>query len=66
MGGYQGWLLDKLKDPQAPVNADGEEESVAKRAEKSIRKKFHKSIWCKFTKAINEYELVKPGDKIAV
>ena len=30
------------------------------------RKKFRKSIWCKFTKAINEYELVKPGDKIAV
>ncbi len=28
--------------------------------------KFRKSIWCKFTKAINEYELVKPGDKIAV
>ena len=66
VGGYQGWLLDKLKEPQTPVNADGEEESVAKRAEKSIRKKFHKSIWCKFTKAINEYELVKPGDKIAV
>lgn len=34
--------------------------------EKSIIKKFRKSVWCKFTKAIQEYELVKDGDKIAV
>lgn len=34
--------------------------------EKSIRKKFHKDIWCRFTKAINEYELVKENDRIAV
>ena len=34
--------------------------------EKSIIKKFRKEIWCKFTKAINEYELIKDGDKIAV
>lgn len=34
--------------------------------EKSIRKKFHKSIFSKFAKAINEYELVQPNDKIAV
>lgn len=37
-----------------------------KEIERSINKKFHKDIWCKFTKAINVYELVKPGDKIAV
>ncbi len=36
------------------------------KVEESIRKKFHKSIWCNFTRAIREYELVKPGDKIAV
>lgn len=44
----------------------GKTTSTAADVEKSIRKKFRKSIWCKFTKAINEYELVKPGDKIAV
>ena len=32
----------------------------------SIRKKYKKTIWSKFAKAINTYELVKPGDKIAV
>ena len=34
--------------------------------ERSIIKKFRKEIWCKFTKAINTYELIKDGDKIAV
>lgn len=41
-------------------------ENIAKEAEQSLRKKYKKSIWSKFTKAINTYELVKPGDKIAV
>lgn len=34
--------------------------------ELSIRKKFHKEIFSKFTKAINEYDLIAPHDKIAV
>ena len=34
--------------------------------EKSIQKKFHKSLFSKFTKAIVKYELLKPGDKVAV
>jgi len=34
--------------------------------EKSIKKKFRHSIWCRFTKTINEYQLVKKDDKIAV
>ena len=34
--------------------------------ERSIVKKFRKEIWRKFTKAINEYELIREGDKIAV
>lgn len=34
--------------------------------ERSIRKEFHREIWCRFTKAINEYGLIKDGDKIAV
>ncbi len=34
--------------------------------EKSIIKKFRKPIWSKFIKAIKNYELVSPGDKIAV
>lgn len=34
--------------------------------ERSIIKKYRKTIWTKFVKAINEYELIKEGDCIAV
>ena len=54
-GGYSGWLNEKMTD-----------RNITEQVELSLRKKFKKSIWCKFTKAINEYELVQPGDKIAV
>ena len=57
-GGYIDWLLTDIKETAA---AD-----KAKEGETSIRKKFHKKIWCQFTKAVRTYELVKPGDKIAV
>ena len=43
-----------------------EKEITVKDVERSIIKKFHKEIWRKFTKAINEYELIQDGDKIAV
>jgi tRNA(Ile)-lysidine synthase TilS/MesJ/rhodanese-related sulfurtransferase len=57
-GGYVAWLMDVIRSE--------EEKDIAADVEMSIRKKFRKSIWCKFTKAINEYELVKEGDRIAV
>ncbi len=34
--------------------------------ELSLRKKFKKNIWCKFTKGINQYQMLKEGDKVAV
>lgn len=54
-GGYCEWLRMKLENRQ-----------ITESVEKSIRKKFHKTLWSKFAKAINTYQLVKPGDKIAV
>jgi tRNA(Ile)-lysidine synthase TilS/MesJ/rhodanese-related sulfurtransferase len=57
-GGYVAWLMDVIREEES--------KDVAQDVEMSIRKKFRKSIWCKFTKAINEYELVKEGDRIAV
>ena len=38
----------------------------AQDVERSIVKKFRKEIWRKFTKAINEYEMIQDGDRIAV
>ena len=56
--GYIAWLMDAMKSSQ--------DEDFAKNVEISLRKKFKKKIWSRFTKAINTYELVKPGDRIAV
>ena len=55
VNGYYGWLKDKFTD-----------DDYAADVEKSIRKKFSTTIWGRFTKAVIEYELVKPNDKIAV
>ena len=57
-GGFGAWLLDKMSMT--------DENEKAFEVEKSLRKKFRKEIWSKFTKAVNTYELVKPGDRIAV
>lgn len=46
--------------------ADMEQDNRCRDVERSIIKKYRKQIWCKFTKAINEYELIQDGDKIAV
>ena len=42
------------------------ENDRAREIERSIVKKFRKEIWRPFTRAINEYELIQDGDKIAV
>ena len=57
-GGYTAWLLDSIKRKET--------ESISRDVEQSIRKKFRKKIWRMFAKAINTYDLVKEGDKIAV
>ena len=36
------------------------------KVEQSIQKKFRKTIWRPFVTAVNQYELILPGDKIAV
>ncbi|HHX74485.1 MAG TPA: tRNA 2-thiocytidine biosynthesis protein TtcA [Firmicutes bacterium] len=43
-----------------------EERKPVSEIEKSLVKKFRRSIWSKFTRAIRDYRLVQPGDKIAV
>lgn len=57
-GGYNAWLIWQV----------GQEESTEKKdeIEKSIRKKFHKSIFSRFCKAINQYDMLQEGDKVAV
>lgn len=56
--GYFGWLSNHINDLASNERANSVEES--------IRKRFHKNIFSRFCKAINEYELLKPNDKVAV
>ncbi|WP_437123453.1 ATP-binding protein [Lacrimispora indolis] len=58
-GGYGEWLLRAMEKED---KSDDRLENI----EKSIRKKFHKELFSRFAKAINEYELVKENDRIAV
>lgn len=57
-GGYLEWLDRQLSKAETVTKAED--------VEKSLQKKFHKTIFTKFCKAINEYELISPNDKIAV
>ena len=61
-GGYTSWLLARFRQMEEQDAAVDK----AKEVERSLHKKFRKNIWSKFTKAVTQYELVKPGDKIAV
>lgn len=59
-GGYSKYLLEMMQ---------AEEESSTDRKadiERSIQKKFHKELFSKFAKAINTYDLLQEGDKVAV
>jgi len=62
-GGFHSYLRVKLARLM-----ENEEKVVdrAAEAERSIIKTYKKEIWRKFTKAINEYDMIQDGDKIAV
>lgn len=59
-GGYFRYLAIRMQEDEK------HEKEKNEKIELSIRKKFHKELFSKFTKAINEYELVKEHDHIAV
>ena len=64
-GAYMKWKFENyVKEAQAENELSGEER--VKEIERSIVKKFRKPIWRKFTQALNEYDLIQDGDKIAV
>ena len=65
-GGYEAYMKLKLNEFLKNESESRKEDNKARDIERSIIKKFRKSIWRKFTAAINEYELIKDGDKIAV
>ena len=63
-GGYRAYL--KMKLMQQMAEREDEKAARRKKAERSIIKTYRKQLWSRFTRAINDYELIKDGDKIAV
>ena len=59
-GGYTEWLLQSFRDQEALLDKRNND------IEKSIRGKFHDDIFSRFTKAIVHYDLLQPGDHVAV
>ncbi len=41
-------------------------DEFCRQLERSIIKDFRKTIWKPFIRGLNEYEMIKPGDQIAV
>ena len=64
-GGYRAYLRLTLSRWTAEDSKEEKEKKTAE-IERSIIKKYRKSIWRPFTKALNEYQLIQEGDKIAV
>ncbi len=50
------------------INKETKEDSDKRRekAERSIIKLYRRELWSRFTRAVNKYELIQPGDRIAV
>ena len=57
-GGYIAWLMD--------IMSEQEDHNKAEDVEQSLRGKFRENIWLRFERAVYTYELVKPGDRVAV
>ena len=64
-GGYMAWLLADTEQGSDDEKGDTEKERLAD-IEQSIRKKFHKQLFTRFAKALNTYDMLKEGDKVAV
>lgn len=57
--GYIGWLRRKIQ-------SENDDIEFREKVENSIRKKFHKELFSRFAAALNEYELLKENDRVAV
>lgn len=62
-GGYSLWLQQKLKKD---AELAAQDENRLKRIETSLRRKYKRRILNKFVQAICDYDMIQPGDKIAV
>lgn len=64
-GGYMAWLLANMQKAETEEEKEAEK-NRCEEIEKSIRKKFHKQLFTRFAKALNTYDMLHEGDKVAV
>ncbi|MCQ2501527.1 MAG: ATPase [Lachnospiraceae bacterium] len=64
-GGYSGWMVEKL-DAEKDEEDEASLKQRIKDIEHSIQKTFKKRTFSQFAKAINRYDMLQPGDKVAV
>lgn len=57
--GYAGWVMSQMQ-------RDEDEAERRHKIEESIRKTYHRRLFSQFAKAIRTYDLLKPGDRVAV
>lgn len=62
-GGYSLWLQRKI---QREADEAAKDDTRRKQIEGTLRKKYKRKIWGRFVETIAGYDLVRPGDKIAV
>lgn len=55
-----------MKQQAQKTSTNQQTNEVCKKVEESLHKRFRKEIFTKFCKAINEYKLLEPNDKVAV
>lgn len=60
-GGYNAWLLRKMQ--QEKERDAGEK---ADEIEKGLTRKYRRKLFVPFVQAVSRYELIRPGDRIAV
>ena len=65
VGGYMAWLLADMAGSSDEEEKAAEKDRLAD-IEQSIRKKFHKQLFTRFAKALNTYDMLQEGDKVAV
>lgn len=64
-GGYRAYLrlsLSRFMQEDSQNAKEKKKEEI----ERSIIKKYRRTIWRPFTKALNEYQLIQEGDRVAV
>ena len=57
--GYAGWVM-------AQMQRDEDEAERRYKIEESIRKTYHRRLFSQFARAIRTYDLLQPGDRVAV